>query len=111
MAGIVKFLDRQPKWLMLAIGLIFAAVIAYIDYLTGDYSLLVFYLIPISFVSWFGGSWRGAFVALLSGGARFFADYATVANLRLLYWNSIEDTVFLIFVAFLIFLVRKALKP
>ena len=111
MAGIVKFMDRQPKWLMLVFGFILVAGIGYIDYLTGDYSLLIFYLIPISFVSWFVGCWRGAFIALLSGVTRFFADYTIVTNVRLLYWNSIEDTIFLMFVAVLIYFLRKALKP
>ena len=111
MAGFVEFMDVQPKWLKLVIGFILVAGIGYIDYLTGDYSLLIFYLIPISFVSWFAGCWRGALIALLSGAARFFADYAIVTNVRLLYWNSIEDTIFLTFVAFLIFFLRKALKP
>jgi len=111
MAGIVKFMNKQPKWLMLVIGFILVAGIGYIDFLTGDYSLLIFYLVPISFVSWFVGCWRGAFVALLSGAARFSADYAIVTNVRLLYWNSIEDTIFLMFVAFLIYFLRKALKP
>ena len=95
---------------MLVIGFVLVAGTGYIDYLTGDYSLLIFYLIPISFVSWFVGCWRGAFIALLSGAARFFADYTIVTNVHLLYWNSIEDMVFLVIVAFLIYFLKRALK-
>ena len=111
MAGIAEFMDRQSKWFMLALGFILVVVIGYIDFLTGDYSLLIFYLVPISLVSWFVGCWRGAMIAILSGVARFLADYAIVANLNLLYWNSIEDMVFLVIVAFLIFFLKRALKP
>lgn len=96
---------------MLVIGVLFVAAIGSIDYLTGDYSLLIFYLFPISLVSWFVGCWRGVLIAVLSGVARFSADYMVVTNLRHLYWNSCEDTAFLIVVAFLIFFLRKALKP
>ena len=110
MAGFVNFMERQEKWLMLVIGISLVAVIGYIDYLTGDYSLLIFYLFPISLVSWFVGCWRGVLVAVLCGLARFSADYMVVANLRHLYWNSFEDAVFLIVVAFLIFFLRRALK-
>ena len=102
--------DRRLKWFILVLGVIAVAIIGYIDYLTGDYSLLIFYLFPISTVSWFAGCWRGMLIAALSGLTRFFADYTVVTNLRLLYWNSIEDAIFLMFVAFLIFLLKKALK-
>ncbi len=104
------FIDRLPKWLMLVLGVIAVALIGYVDYLTGDYSLLIFYLFPIALVSWFVGCWRGMLVAVLSGLARFVADYTVVTNIRLLYWNSIEDTIFLMVVAFLIFILRKALS-
>ncbi len=104
------FIDRLPKWLILVIGIIAVVLIGYVDYLTGDYSLLIFYLFPISLVAWFVGCWRGMLTAVLSGVARLLADYTVVTNLRLLYWNTVEDTLFLMFVAFLIFLLRKALK-
>ena len=111
MTGFVQFMDRQPRWLMMGIGLLLVAVIGYIDYLTGDYSLLVFYLFPISMVSWFVGCWRGAVTAALCGAVRFAADYSFVTNVRRLYWNTLEDTTFLIIVAFLIFFLKKALMP
>ncbi|HLO25530.1 MAG TPA: hypothetical protein VK187_05410 [Geobacteraceae bacterium] len=102
--------DRLQKWFILALGVIAVAIIGYIDYLTGDYSILIFYLFPISLVSWFAGCWRGMLVASLSGLTRFLADYTVVTNMRLLYWNSIEDAIFLMFVAGLIFFLRKALR-
>lgn len=111
MAEFVKFMDRQSKCLMMVVALLLVAVIGYIDYLTGDYSLLIFYLFPISLLSWFVGCWWGAVTAVLCGAARFAADYSYVTNVRRLYWNTLEDTTFLIIVAFLIFFLRKALKP
>ena len=111
MAGFAKFMDRQPKWLMMVIGLLLVAVIGYIDYLTGDYSLLIFYLFPISLVSWFVDFWWGGVTAVLCGSSRFAADYSFVTNVRRLYWNTLEDTTFLVIVAFLIFFLRKSLKP
>jgi hypothetical protein len=95
---------------MFAAGLLFVSIIGYIDYLTGSYSLLIFYIFPIALVSWSTGFRKGTLTAILSGFARLYADYAAFTNKRLLYWNSLEDAVFLIFVAILFVLLRNALK-
>ncbi len=110
MAGVTEFMKKQPKWLIAAIGMVLVGVIGGIDFLTGDYSILIFYLIPVSLVSWFAGRWAGATTAIASGCARFISDYALAINPRHLYWNSIEDMVFLVIVAFLISLLRTALE-
>ena len=109
MAGAAEFIEKQPKWMIVAVSIVLVGVIGMIDFLTGDYSLLVFYLIPVSLVSWFAGRWAGVVTAFTSGCARFISDYALSVNSRHLYWNSTEDMVFLVIVAFLIALLRTAL--
>ena len=109
MKAVLTSLEKLPHWLVAAIGLIFVSLIGVIDYLTGDYSLLVFYLLPISLVAWFAGRWWGILAALFSGSARFVADYTAYTKVRLLAWNAIEEMVFLTIVAILIALLRKAL--
>ncbi len=110
MAGFMKFMDRQPKWLIVVAGLLLVILIGIIDYLTGDYSLLIFYLMPISLVSWFAGHRAGLVIAFLSGCARFTSDFALAVNIRHLYWNSLEEGMFLLIVALLISLLRHALE-
>jgi len=110
MSGIGEYIDRQPVWFIFVTGIIITSFLGYIDFLTGNYSLLVFYVFPIALVSWFTGWRRGILIALLSGLARFIADYAAFTNKRLLYWNSCEEAVFLIVVAFLLAFLRKALN-
>ena len=110
MPGMMAFMQGQPKWLINLIGLILVVLIGYLDYLTGDYSILVFYLLPVSIVSWFSGRWHGAVTATAGGVARLVSDYSLDINPRHLYWNSFEDTCFLLIVAFLIALLRKALE-
>jgi hypothetical protein len=107
--GMWGYIERQPQWIIFFTGLVSATVIGYIDYLTGNYSLLIFYLVPIALVSWITGFRGGIVIAMVSGLARLYADYAAFTNKRLLYWNSLEDAVFLMFAAFLIVLLRKAL--
>jgi hypothetical protein len=109
MTGMLKLPEKQSRWLAVAIGLVLVGLIGVIDYLTGDYSLLVFYLIPISLAAWFAGRWWGGFIALASGTARFVADYTAYTNVRLLTWNAVEEMIFLMIVAYLIALLRKAL--
>lgn len=111
MPDILELLDKQPKWLIFVIGLILVAILGYIDYLTGEYSLLVFYLIPIFLVSWYVGCWQGILIAVLSGSVRFITDSFFIPKLGLLYWNSLEDTLFLMIIAVTIFLLRRALGP
>jgi hypothetical protein len=106
----MMFLESRPKWLKLLIGFIMVVFIGYLDFLTGDYSLLVFYLLPVSLVSWFVGPTRGALIATACGIARLSADYPQFTNKRLLYWNAFEDMIFLVIVAFLISLLRRAFE-
>lgn len=110
MPGMVAFIQKQPRWFITVIGLILVVLIGYIDYVTGDYSILIFYLLPVSFVSWFSGRWFGSLSAFAGGVARFLSDYSLAVNPHHIYWNSFEDTCFLVIVAFLIALLRKALE-
>ena len=109
MPGAVSYVQNLPKWFIFVAGATGVAAVGMIDYLTGDYSLLIFYLLPVSFVAWFAGPLRGACIAILSGIARLNADYATFSNKNLLYWNSCEDLLFLIISAILIAQLQKAL--
>ena len=105
-----QFLARQPQWRILLVGLILVAVIGYVDFLTGDYSILIFYLMPVSMVAWFSGRWSGAAIGICSGCARFVSDYSLAGASPRLYWNSFEDTFFLLVVALVINLLRTALE-
>jgi K+-sensing histidine kinase KdpD len=110
MAALLGFIEKQPKWIVLLIGLILIVLIGFIDYLTGDYSILVFYLLPVSLVSWFAGRWPGVAAAIISGCARFISDFTIAVNSRHLYWNSLEDMIFLLIVAILVDILRKTLQ-
>jgi K+-sensing histidine kinase KdpD len=109
MAALLDIIEKQPKWVVILIGLVLIVLIGLIDYLTGDYSILVFYLLPVSLVSWFAGRWPGVMVAIISGCARFISDFSLAVNSRLLYWNSLEDMIFLLIVAMLVAMLRQTL--
>ena len=67
----------QPRWLPVVVALILVAVIGYLDYTTGyEQSLLLFYLIPIVLVIWFGNVWLGIIFSLFSVLASIISDVA-----------------------------------
>jgi signal transduction histidine kinase len=64
-------------WLTLFLAAAFIVLIGYLDYTTGyEQSLLLFYLIPIALVIWFGNVWLGLFFSVLSVTASAVSDVA-----------------------------------
>jgi hypothetical protein len=104
-----RFFGIMPGWLLLLTGFLLVTLLGYIDYLTGDYSILVFYLIPIALEAWYLGRWGGVAMAVASGVARVVSDYASYNNTSLRYWNSAEDMIFMLVVALLISTIKNQL--
>jgi two-component sensor histidine kinase len=69
----------------LAIGLV--AVIAWFDYVTGDFSLAVFYFAPVILATWYAGRASGWFIGLLSAVAWLLADQPDGEPFRP-YWDA-----------------------
>ncbi|PYX06401.1 MAG: hypothetical protein DMG88_18435, partial [Acidobacteria bacterium] len=72
----------------LAVGCLFlVGIVGYIDYLTGyERSLLLFYLLPISLATWFGGLVFGLAIAVVSVVVWMLSDVA--AGIPALgFWN------------------------
>ena len=110
MAEILEIFDRQPKWLMFVFGVTLVATIGYIHHQSGEFAILFFYFIPIALVIWYVGCWHGSVITILSSFVCCIADYKFVPAWDNLYWDSITQTVFLIFVAYIISALRYSLK-
>ena len=106
----MEFLEKLPKWFIVLIGMGMVAGVGYIDYLTGDYSVFVFYALPVFLVAWFAGLKPAVFICLLAGVARFAADQSLGSVERLYIWNAGQDMFFLIIVAVLIAYLHKVLE-
>lgn len=88
----------QPRWVPALVAFLLVGVIGYLDYATGyEQSLLLFYLIPISLVIWFGNVWFGLFFSVLSVSASVISDVA--AGIPFLqFWNiGMALTAYIIF--------------
>lgn len=101
---------RYPAWLLLLFGYLLTAVVGYIDFLTGDYSMLIFYFLPVCFGAWFLGRWGAVLISLGAGVARYVSDYHSYSASAVRYWNSFQDTAFLLMAGILIATVRKLLS-
>jgi hypothetical protein len=90
--------------------IILILILGIIDYKTGDYSMLVFYMIPVALGTWFIGIRFGLIVAVISGFVRLYADYNTYADFTYYrYMNVVEDMFFLLMISFMTLIVRKML--
>jgi len=98
---------------VVTVSLFLLALLGWIDYLTGDYSLFVFYLIPVSLVAWFVGRSGGMFFCLLALATRIWANEAamhfTFRSTSLHYWNEFIELLFLLIMSLLFSALRKNL--
>ncbi len=109
------FTNRSPTTIY-SISLVLLLVLGWLDYITGDYSLIIFYLIPVALVAWFVGKASGLFFCVLSLVTRFVADEATTGFAlqfsTLHYWNVFVEFVFLMIMSLLFSALKKSLaKP
>jgi hypothetical protein len=101
-----KKLEKLPPWLLMLIGLVVVGVLGYIDCITGDYSLLIFYAVPVAMAGWCVGRWGAAAMSVAAGAARLASDYLSYHGASFKYWNSLQDMVFLLMVGLLIALMK-----
>ena len=109
----IDLFSSRSSITVISVSLCLLALIGWADYLTGDYSLIVFYMIPVSLVAWFVTWRRGLFFCLLALVTRFIADGASSSillnNTALHYWNLSIEFVFLLIMSLLFSALRKHL--
>jgi diguanylate cyclase (GGDEF)-like protein len=102
---LIRYWEKQPKLLLIGVGILLVLLIGIIDYLTGIYiSLAIFYLIPIIFITWLVSRWSGLFISLLSTVVWFIADTALENSPYALipYWNAAVRFSFFVIIAYLL---------
>jgi diguanylate cyclase (GGDEF)-like protein len=84
---------------------LFLLFLGWLDVITGDYSLIVFYLIPVAVSAWFAGRRSGLLFCVLSVVVRLLADEwsrpAIFTHSILNYWNESIELLFLIIMSLL----------
>jgi inner membrane protein involved in colicin E2 resistance len=102
MKKILKLLKGMPLWRLFLTELLLVAAIGYVDYLTGDYSILIFYAVPVALAAWFHREWGAIIISLAAGSARYISDYYSYSDSNVRYLNSISDMLFLLIIGLIL---------
>lgn len=108
----VATISRNREYAAVLISLIALCLLCWLDYITGDYSLIIFYLIPVSLPTWIVGKKTGLFFCILSLIARIIADYysSPVARHSSLHnWNLFMEFLFLTIMSLLFSILKNRL--
>lgn len=91
MMGLMEYLSKQPKSFLITLAFVLIAFIGFIDYIIGpEPSFSIFYLIPVSLVTWFMVRWVGILTSVVSAITWVIADLAsghTYSHPVIPYWN------------------------
>jgi len=111
-AIIEMFSSRSPA-AVFSISLMLLILLGWLDRSTGDYSLIVFYVIPVSLMAWFVTRTSGVLFCLLAFVTRFIADNSpgsfSFKNAELHYWNIFIEFLFLLIMSLLFSALRRNL--
>lgn len=109
-----KFLDRKGPTFNLAFGVLCTALLGFVDFFSDrllgtDYSLSLFYLLPVAFVSWFAGKNTAIGISLLCLATTLASRYQTQETLSLLLWKNGSAFAFFLVVGLLLAKLRNLL--
>jgi signal transduction histidine kinase len=87
-----EYLKTRSNYALFIWGFILALFVGFLDYLTGnEIDISVFYLLPISLVTWFAGRNPGVLLCLLCSATEFVANTAagrTHSHILIYFWNG-----------------------
>ncbi|MBN2121067.1 MAG: GGDEF domain-containing protein [Candidatus Omnitrophica bacterium] len=92
MKNVIEYLEKQPKFFVISLGVVMLAIIGIFDYLTGyKLGLSIFYLLPIVMVTWTNGRNNGLLMCVAGAIVWLIAD--TMARLpdvnhTIVHWNA-----------------------
>jgi len=108
----VAAVSKHSKRTVVIISVLLLFLLCWLDYITGDYSLIIFYLIPVSLTAWFVSKKTGVFFCFLSLLARITADfslYPAAQRSNLHYWNLFIEFAFLLIMSVLFSVLKNKL--
>jgi len=95
-------------------SLLILVILGWLDYVTGDYSLIIFYMIPVGLVTWYTGKGSGLIFSVLSFITRLLSDAASKSfelhYSTMYYWNIFVELIFLLIMCLLISALKKSLE-
>ena len=106
--------EKRSKLFVIAVGFALIGIVGILDFLTGyEFAFSLFYLIPISLVTWLTGRRAGVVASLVSALVWLISDVAarTSYSHPLIYaWNTLMGFGFFVIVALLLSTLKSALE-
>lgn len=106
MSELQKYFERSNIYIKLLAGSILISLVAFTDFVTTkELSFSIFYLIPITFMAWYGGKLFGIIFAVAGAGLWLIMDttgFTEVNNLVYSFWSTVVRFGFFIIVTVLI---------
>lgn len=110
----MKIHAKLPRFSMLALGFLLVGLTGTLDYLTGfEFSFLLFYLLPVTLVTWWTDRRSGILIAVASGMAWFMADLLSslhYAHPVAIYWNAAMILCFYLIVTLILSALKNSLE-
>jgi len=110
MKKILRLIKGMPLWRLALIELLLVAAIGLVDYLTGDYSILIFYVIPVALAVWLHGELGAIAISAAACFARYISDCFSYSNSTVNYSNSINDLLFLLMIGFVLSATKRLIS-
>jgi len=110
---LIHFLSTKSKIFLLLLGFFLIGIVGLLDYVTGEFPFAIFYLVPISLITWFTGRQPGILASIASALIWFFDQYTSVDITRyteVSYWNTLVILGFFLVVTFILSLLKQALE-
>src|SRR5262245_26917470 len=107
---------RQPRWVLIAIGLVWIAVLALLDYVAPlELSFLTFYVAPVLFLVWFVGAAAGLLGAFVCAAFWVWEDVLSAhahptLKIHVTDWNLAVRAAFLILFVWVVAELKRALE-
>jgi len=114
MNKLLLLLASRPKWETVFLCLALTTFLGIIDYLTGDFSLTIFYILPVFIATWIVHRWVGFAFCLVSGAAiilaQIFPDFRLAKSSSTFVWNTSMEVCFLVIMNLMFSQLKKELE-
>ena len=110
MKKLIKYFDKQSKLFFIFLGVALTILISIIDFLTNDFFVVEFYIIPVVLVTWFAGRTTGFFMAFVAGIATLALDIIESAHHTsplVHYWNFFMNFSFFLIIVYFLTILKK----
>jgi diguanylate cyclase (GGDEF)-like protein len=97
-----RYLETISPGILIVGCYVYSTVICYLDYLTGDYSLSLLYILSSITSAWFVGIYSGIGVSCFNWSAMAFVSWLQHGHSLLHYWNHSIELFIMLLLCFLI---------